>query len=472
MTADISVQVDPGKEARYAAWRRLCGLVPRLEGTDGLSERLRHSAGRRLDDLFAEAASHDALAAQARSLADALGRLEEERRSAGGRGDYPDLLRQARQAAAIRAETKRIREGRLAHYRTALGRDLPRLANSLREQAGAWSRDEERMRDFFGSSRGLWDLEPGSWRKIDWSGLEEAAACLAEWPELDALAELLGRVEARRAPEPPPAAAERAPQGLPEHHVDAIGRSEITGFTIGRDLGLLPAFELALLADPATEGLFLKRHAEGVLTNLEYKTIDEYWITPAARAPEAPLPEPAGQGPVIICADTSGSMAGWPERAAKALTLALARRCLASGRGCYLIGFSSGIHCFDLSDPARCLAELSDFLIHGFHGGTDLRPALARSLELLDNPVWTRADLLVISDFRVPKLMIKKSSLIDPIRARHAARLHAVTVSPAKPSDDLNIFDTAWHFRIGPDGRPLGIGSDQFRAQKSFFALD
>jgi uncharacterized protein with von Willebrand factor type A (vWA) domain len=89
---------------------------------------------------------------------------------------------------------------------------------------------------------------------------------------------------------------------------------------------------------------------------------------------------------------------------------------------------------------------------------------------LLDNPAWQEADLLLVSDFQVPKLMIKKAHLIDPFRRNRGTRLHALSVSAQDPSDDLHVFDSRWHFRISAEGEALGIGRPQFRDQASLFA--
>jgi uncharacterized protein with von Willebrand factor type A (vWA) domain len=42
------------------------------------------------------------------------------------------------------------------------------------------------------------------------------------------------------------------------------------------------------------------------------------------------------------------------------------------------------------------------FLDGGFHGGTDLRPALDESLRVMEQAQFSLADVVVISDFRIP----------------------------------------------------------------------
>lgn len=380
---------------------------------------------------------------------------------------YPYIIELLKQMAASRARAETIQGRRVSNYRSQLHHQLPALAVQLGAAAQDYQEAEKRMKDFFGSSKGLWDLDAGTWRSIDWKQLEEAAAFAKDWPEVRELARRLGRKWSSSALETSETDNSAVPITEWDHHdehlVEDLGRSEITGLTQGRDLSILPVSEMALLFDPDCEPLFYKRHAEGSLLNLDYITQADRLLRHDTRRTVAPPPLPREQGPVIICTDSSGSMSGLPERVAKALTLAIARICLENERGCYLIAFSTGIQCLDLSDPVRVLPEFIAFMAHSFHGGTDLRPALYRSLELLDNPQWVNADLLIISDFRVPKLMIKKSGLIEPIRHRHEARLHALSISPSLPIDDLHIFDSHWHFRTGLKGEAQGISPGQFK---------
>ena len=104
------------------------------------------------------------------------------------------------------------------------------------------------------------------------------------------------------------------------------------------------------------------------------------------------------KGPVIVCVDTSGSMSGNPENIAKALTLCLASMAHKQDRQCFLINFSTDIETFDFSKD-KGLSELLKFLQMGFHGGTDVFPALWKGLEMMKDEAYQKADLLVVSDF-------------------------------------------------------------------------
>jgi len=105
-------------------------------------------------------------------------------------------------------------------------------------------------------------------------------------------------------------------------------RDEVVGIKMGGSLAEVLPTELALLGARETEDLFYQRYVDHRLLSLEYKgaTPDD-------------TPRRAGEGPVIACVDTSGSMAGVPETIAKALILAVMRRVLPRGRRVRLMLF-------------------------------------------------------------------------------------------------------------------------------------
>ena len=82
-------------------------------------------------------------------------------------------------------------------------------------------------------------------------------------------------------------------------------REAIVGVTVGDDPGRALPNELALLATPATRPLFFRKLVEGQL--LQHEQQGE---------------ERLGGGPIVVCLDGSGSMAGSKEVWSKAVTLA------------------------------------------------------------------------------------------------------------------------------------------------------
>jgi uncharacterized protein with von Willebrand factor type A (vWA) domain len=205
--------------------------------------------------------------------------------------------------------------------------------------------------------------------------LDDLATLVGRVPELQAIADRLGRI----------AASERAARG-----VERGGRQTVVGVTTGGELADVLPCELALLADPETEDLFYARLAERRLLSLELSG-DGEGATVRARRP----------GPVIACVDTSGSMQGAPEALAKAAILAVARRVLGAGRRMTVLLFGGRGAVTELAlSPSRIdLGALFALLMTSYYGGTDLDGPLGRALDLRERaPGMRDADLLLVTD--------------------------------------------------------------------------
>jgi uncharacterized protein with von Willebrand factor type A (vWA) domain len=153
-------------------------------------------------------------------------------------------------------------------------------------------------------------------------------------------------------------------------------------------------------------------------------------------------------------------MLGDPELVAKAMTLALARRLEKDRRDIHVVAFSTQIRTLTLRAPYPDLSGLCGFLAGSFHGGTDLRPALAESLRVLEAGPFTHADVLVISDFRVPKIADRFIGRIK-VQQRRGTLFHSLTVARGPVRDPLHIFDHSWLFNISEGAR--GIRPDTLR---------
>ncbi|MEZ4238815.1 MAG: VWA domain-containing protein [Myxococcota bacterium] len=106
------------------------------------------------------------------------------------------------------------------------------------------------------------------------------------------------------------------------------------------------------------------------------------------------------RGPVIACIDTSASMEGPPELAAKALVLAVCRRVIPKGRVVHLILFGGPGERTELR-LRRGLGGLEGmlaFLMRSFHSGTDFDGPLMRAMDLLEEAELEAADVLVVTD--------------------------------------------------------------------------
>lgn len=302
---------------------------------------------------------------------------------------------------------------------------------------------QERMQDLFGSDDALFDNSVGTWTTDALEALAESAARLASAPELIGLAEVIGksRVVTRDRHTFTEVRHERL------EAVD-VGKGEVTGIQAGDDLGSLLPAEAALLATPTTENLFFAKLATRQLLSLQFRAPRVVRRTTVRRVPVT-VPEDVRRGPAIVCIDTSGSMLGEPERVAKALAPALAATLGRFSRDLYLIAFSTQIRTYRFAGPED-LSGLLSFVAGGFHGGTDLRPALQEALRMLDEQAFSLADVVVISDFRVPKIADRFQRLIQEQQNRGTV-FHSVTVARGAVNDPNHIFDAHWLYDLSRD---------------------
>ena len=154
-------------------------------------------------------------------------------------------------------------------------------------------------------------------------------------------------------------------------------------------------------------------------------------------------------------------MIGLPEKVAKAMTLALARRLQEDRRPIHVISFSTETKSFELTPDSPALAQLTAFLGSSFRGGTDLRPAITAALDLLETAQYRHADVLVISDFRVPKIVDRYQERLAQ-QQRRGTLFHSLTIADRPVTDPMHIFDHSYHFDISPANQGVSPNSIRF----------
>jgi uncharacterized protein with von Willebrand factor type A (vWA) domain len=315
------------------------------------------------------------------------------------------------------------------------------------------------LEDFFGTSDALWDRRIRDWESVHWEPLESLSRELQKEESLQRLAQFLGRSSKS------PAALRNQETPVPvtqtERETVAVGRSEIEGIETGRDLERAVPQELSLLINEETAPLFDKRFADGDLVVRSYKTREEISST-VVKWRECREGAPSQEGPIVVCVDTSGSMAGEPERVAKVTTLALTRSAVAEGRDCYLVFFSTDITCIEVTDIGRSIDPLVSYLEGSVRGGTDVAPALRKAIEVLSTGTYRNADVLVISDFRIPKIPGELRRRVRQQQDESGNRFHSLTITDKPVYDPLFMFDYRWHYNTS---NPLsrGIPPEAFR---------
>ena len=287
----------------------------------------------------------------------------------------------------------------------------------------------------------LWDLSIGSLSDQDISRLLEWADYLRDNEEVKKLCELMGKM--KRESQSFETVRIQTTQSYEVHKKDLNSREEITGIRLGSDLESLVPQELSFLTDPELAILFDLKFVENRLMCFQREGIQTV-LEEKFHTEEKQVEIVDKKGPVIICVDTSGSMSGAPETIAKALTLLLATQAADQKRPCYLINFSTGIETTDLKPP-KGIKDLIGFLQKSFHGGTDVAPALFEAVAKMESEEFSKADLLVISDF---VLSINDEHLRDTIaeQKQNENRFYALSIGRARIDSVDDLFDLQWNY--------------------------
>jgi uncharacterized protein with von Willebrand factor type A (vWA) domain len=219
-----------------------------------------------------------------------------------------------------------------------------------------------------------WDYIPGFLKHNLLTKYKELAKLLDKIPALKELTNRLGRYHSM--------------MGEKIWDPTAHGKSEVFSVERSGDIERILPSELVQLGYPPTKYLFYSKLADKSLLTYELK--GEGWTQP----------EEKEKGPVIICIDTSGSMSGFPESMAKAVSLAVAKEANSQSRKVVLILFGSRNETqeiiFDRSENA--IDSLMNFLNLSFGGGTDFDSALKSALKTLDDTNYSYADVLFVTD--------------------------------------------------------------------------
>ena len=306
----------------------------------------------------------------------------------------------------------------------------------------------------------LWDLSIGALTNEDMATVINLARFIKENDGVKRLCDMLGRIvraEKRVEKELIWEASSYAVQ-VP----DVNSKEEIIGLALGCKIEDALPSEIATFDDPDLAMLFGQKFAESRLLSFDTIGMSSTTIT-ENREVQSKKETDGRRGPVIICVDTSASMAGIPEAVAKAIAMVLAMRARKEGRDCFMMTFSTSLETFDFSSR-RGLGDLLSFLQMSFHGGTDITPAFVKGVELMHGQSYLKADMLVISDFMMPKL--PQSTIADIEERRRAGnRFHALTIEPNGTSlgrmDCGVVFDNSWKFdpnmhNLTPFVRDLG----------------
>eukprot|EP01025_Chloroclados_australasicus_P035095 TRINITY_DN3582_c1_g1_i7.p1 TRINITY_DN3582_c1_g1~~TRINITY_DN3582_c1_g1_i7.p1 ORF type:complete len:684 (-),score=104.20 TRINITY_DN3582_c1_g1_i7:184-2196(-) len=306
--------------------------------------------------------------------------------------------------------------------------------------------------DFLNDSNDDIGLQRGRWQRTGWSEMQKLQKQLQDLKELRELVRNLGRGGGKGP-------LRKAPQQVYSHNYPyGVIRSvsipeEVTGLQRSGSLSRMLPSEIALLAAGwpryklqqdqhgneeeviLKEGfrparlLFMARRAERNLMCYERTG----WVDdePARVTGRMEIRPAAEQGPIIVCLDTSGSMAGARETVAKAITLECMRGAYRQKRQCYLYAFSGqqDIQELQLGSDFKSLERLLEFLQYSFGGGTDVDKPLELSIQRLETAEWSLADILVVSDgeFYDPNKQITEK--LKELQATKGLEVHGLVLN-------------------------------------------
>ena len=296
----------------------------------------------------------------------------------------------------------------------------------------------------------LWDMSAGQIKRGDYQLIVKYGDFLKAQPELQQLAEQLGRSREARSVPRKDAPMEtfrtlvREPSTVPEQ-VDGLHQSDDI-------LRLLPP-ELATLGITELEYEFYRRLVEKQL--LTYRLHGDAWREKVTERPVIHQDfDEQPRGPFIVCVDTSGSMGSFNEQCAKAFCLALMRVALADKRRCFIMLFSSEVVGYELTSQ-QGLEQAIRFLSQRFRGGTDLASCFRAVIERMQGGEWYDADAVVISDFIAQRLPEEVIGKVKALQQAHQHRFHAVAMSAHGKPGIMRIFDHIWRFDTGMRSRLL-----------------
>jgi uncharacterized protein with von Willebrand factor type A (vWA) domain len=163
------------------------------------------------------------------------------------------------------------------------------------------------------------------------------------------------------------------------------GREIIVDVELGNDLDLILPTEAMKLMHPLTEALFYKGYLERTL--LQYETVGD---------------SPAGDGPIIVCRDCSGSMRGQKMVWASAVTLAMLSVAQRERRAFAHIDFNGQVMGTPFIFPRGKAIDpklVTDIAGTDARGGTDITQALRVARTVINSEGEFRsADIVVITD--------------------------------------------------------------------------
>lgn len=209
------------------------------------------------------------------------------------------------------------------------------------------------------------------------------------------------------------------------------GPDELTDIECGNDLGRVIPAELALMNDPDSETLFFKKYLE--------RGLIQYKLT------EVPFEK---RGPIVICIDNSGSMAGVPEIWSKAIALAMAQIAVDQKRAIQIIHFNAGVAKSDYFPAGKVGPEaLVESCAFFAGGGTRFEPVLNKAFETIEKGAEAglkKADVVFITD-DCCEINADALESLREAKDRAEANVYTISLGSSKANTMKKISDSVDH---------------------------
>lgn len=233
-----------------------------------------------------------------------------------------------------------------------------------------------------------WGMMGGEWNEYDFNRYIRLVRMQQEYPELVMLANRMGRIV---SPDGERSLWVGTGKSLP---IDHSAKSDIQGVTFGNRLDALLPTEMVQLADDDFEDVFLSKYTTRQLQSFLHKSNQ---LSPNRRLEHR---RARRKGPMVVCVDTSGSMAGKPEQIARSLLIRLVDMAHRQQRELFIIAFSVSAKPID---AMRDRVRLLDYFAHQSTGDTHAQRMVELMLALLQESTrYASADVLIVGDFRMP----------------------------------------------------------------------
>lgn len=284
-----------------------------------------------------------------------------------------------------------------------------------------------------------WALMGGIWNVLEFERIRSIVRLQYQYPEVLEVAKILGRIADEEG-------RERVPLGGGNTmSVEHSSPSDIEGVTSGNDLSSMLPSEMVQMLDDDLNGLFVYKFATRNLQNFKYKS---QIMHPTHKLQ---LHKARQMGPMVVCLDTSGSMAGTPEHISHALVVKLLQLALKQDRDFLLIAFSYMSKAFEVRTNR---GKLLDFFRKTANGDTDATDMFKVCLEtLLSKPEYMSADVCLVSDYKMPLANDDMMKRVSDLR-NAGTRFYGLQIGETSFKDWPKYFDRIWTLNYKMKIRP------------------